>query len=73
MLVVPVGATVTFPNLDTVRHHIYSFSTAKKFEIKLYGREDARTALPNNPRAIRLSDGAAEPRGIKARSTAATT
>jgi len=34
--VVPVGSAVSFPNRDTVRHHVYSFSPAKKFEIKLY-------------------------------------
>lgn len=34
--VVPVGSAVSFPNRDTVRHHVYSFSPVKKFEIKLY-------------------------------------
>jgi plastocyanin len=34
--VVPVGTAVTFPNRDSVRHHVYSFSPIKKFEIKLY-------------------------------------
>ncbi len=34
--VVPLGTAVNFPNRDTVRHHIYSFSPVKKFEIKLY-------------------------------------
>ncbi len=34
--VVTVGSAVTFPNRDTVRHHVYSFSAVKKFEIKLY-------------------------------------
>ena len=34
--VVPVGTPVTFPNRDTVRHHVYSFSPAKTFELKLY-------------------------------------
>ena len=34
--VVPVGTKVQFPNQDTVRHHLYSFSPAKKFELKLY-------------------------------------
>lgn len=34
--VVTVGTAVTFPNLDTVRHHVYSFSPAKSFELKLY-------------------------------------
>ncbi len=34
--VVPVGTAVNFPNRDTVRHHVYSFSAVKKLEIKLY-------------------------------------
>ena len=36
VLVVPVGSEVRFPNHDTVRHHVYSFSPAKPFELKLY-------------------------------------
>lgn len=36
LLVVQSGTAVSFPNFDTVRHHIYSFSSAKPFEIKLY-------------------------------------
>ena len=43
VLIVPVGAQVAFPNKDKVRHHVYSFSKAKKFELKLYGREEARS------------------------------
>ena len=43
VLVVPEGATVVFPNRDTVRHQVYSFSPAKSFELKLYGREETRT------------------------------
>ena len=35
-LVVTRGTAVDFPNRDTVRHHVYSFSPAKKFELKLY-------------------------------------
>jgi plastocyanin len=34
--VVPVGSAVQFPNRDTVRHHVYSFSPAKTFDLKLY-------------------------------------
>lgn len=34
--VVTVGTAVSFPNRDTVRHHVYSFSPAKTFELKLY-------------------------------------
>ena len=36
VLIVPVGTAVSFPNRDTVRHHVYSFSPAKTFELKLY-------------------------------------
>ena len=36
VLVVPVGTSVQFPNRDTVRHHVYSFSPTKPFELKLY-------------------------------------
>jgi len=34
--VVTVGTPVAFPNHDTVRHHVYSFSPVKTFELKLY-------------------------------------
>ncbi len=43
VLVVPVGAEVNFPNRDKVRHHVYSFSAAKRFELKLYGHDETRT------------------------------
>ncbi len=36
LLVVQTGTAVNFPNFDTVRHHVYSFSPTKKFELKLY-------------------------------------
>ena len=34
--VVTVGTPVQFPNQDTVKHHVYSYSAAKTFQIKLY-------------------------------------
>ena len=36
MLVIEQGQTVVFPNSDNIRHHVYSFSQPKPFEIKLY-------------------------------------
>ncbi|NVM77617.1 plastocyanin [Duganella sp. SG902] len=39
--VVQVGATINFPNNDKVRHHIYSFSPAHKFDQKLYSGQAA--------------------------------
>lgn len=39
--VLPVGkgASVSFPNSDQIRHHVYSFSPTHPFEIKLYHGE----------------------------------
>ncbi|MEW6037996.1 MAG: methylamine utilization protein [Pseudomonadota bacterium] len=36
VLAVGVGTDVKFPNSDRIHHHVYSFSPAKRFEIKLY-------------------------------------
>ena len=33
---VQVGTSVIFPNTDNIRHEVYSFSPAKKFELPLY-------------------------------------
>jgi plastocyanin len=45
VLVIPVGSTVDFTNLDPFRHHVYSFSPAKKFELKLFGQGERRAVL----------------------------
>ena len=36
VLVVPVGARVSFPNSDVVAHQVYSFSPARRFSLGLY-------------------------------------
>ena len=41
--VVQTGTDITFPNFDSVRHHVYSFSPTKTFELKLY------SGVPANP------------------------
>jgi len=41
LLVVQTGAEVRFPNEDPVRHHVYSYSPTKTFELKLYLGEAA--------------------------------
>ena len=43
VLAVPEGATVSFPNLDTVRHHVYSLSPAHPFQLPLYGPGQTRS------------------------------
>lgn len=40
--VISQGSSVEFPNLDKTRHHVYSFSKAKTFELRLYvGKPEA--------------------------------
>ncbi|MBC8025552.1 MAG: methylamine utilization protein [Steroidobacteraceae bacterium] len=36
VLVVPVNSSVRFPNSDAVSHQVYSFSSARKFQLPLY-------------------------------------
>lgn len=36
VLVVQAGRFIAFPNADNLFHHVYSFSPAKQFELKLY-------------------------------------
>lgn len=36
LLIVHQGQYVDFPNSDNIRHHVYSFSKAKPFQLKLY-------------------------------------
>jgi len=52
MTVVPVGAEIAFPNLDTVRHHVYSFSAPHPFELKLYGKDESRAVKFDKPGVI---------------------
>lgn len=52
VLVVPVGSEVAFPNFDPVRHHVYSFSSAKTFELKLYGRDETRHVKFDKPGVV---------------------
>ena len=54
VLIVPVGADVDFPNLDQVRHHVYSFSPAKTFELKLYGHDETRVVHFDKPGVVQL-------------------
>ena len=47
--VVTLGSSVHFPNRDTVRHHVYSFSPAKTFELKLYTGTSANPVVFDRP------------------------
>lgn len=53
-LIIARGSTVAFPNLDQVRHSIYSFSKPARFEIELYGRDQTRTHTFNVTGSVKL-------------------
>jgi plastocyanin len=36
VIVLPVGSTISFPNSDAVSHQVYSFSSARRFQLPLY-------------------------------------
>lgn len=49
LLVVQTGTAVNFPNFDTVRHHVYSFSPIKVIDIKLYSGTPAEPIVFDKP------------------------
>jgi plastocyanin len=52
--VVQSGTTVTFPNRDPILHHVYSFSPAKSFEIKLYTGKSPAEIVFDKPGVVTL-------------------
>jgi plastocyanin len=54
VLAVPVGTAVTFPNRDNIRHHVYSFSSPKRFELPLYMGTPAAPVLFDKPGVVVL-------------------
>jgi plastocyanin len=54
VLPVQVGTVVEFPNRDPFRHHVYSFSPAKPFELKLYGGNQTETVTFDKPGVVAL-------------------
>jgi plastocyanin len=49
LLVVPVGATVSFPNMDPIFHNIFSLSKAKEFDLGSYDKGDSRSVTFTKP------------------------
>jgi plastocyanin len=52
--VILVGTAVTFPNHDAVRHQVYSFSPAKRFELPLYAGVPAKPVVFDKPGVVVL-------------------
>jgi plastocyanin len=54
VLPIAVGTQVRFPNRDQIRHHVYSFSRAKRFELPLYKGEDAPPVLFDQAGVVKI-------------------
>jgi len=52
--VIQTGTLVAFPNRDEIRHHIYSFSPPKVFDIKLYAGTPVSPTLFDKPGEVVL-------------------
>jgi plastocyanin len=49
LIVVPVGSTVSFPNLDPIFHNVFSLSKAKSFDLGNYPKDHTRTVTFPKP------------------------
>ena len=54
VLPITVGTQVRFPNRDQIRHHVYSFSRPKRFELPLYKGEDAPPVLFDKAGVVKI-------------------
>jgi plastocyanin len=52
--VIQTGTAVEFPNRDLIKHHIYSFSPPKIFEIKLYAGKPGQPVVFDKPGEVVL-------------------
>lgn len=54
VLAAPINSYVSFPNSDDIRHHVYSFSKAKPFELKLYAGQPKSPIIFENTGVVVL-------------------
>lgn len=54
VLAVRSGTSVKFPNSDNIRHHVYSFSPAKRFELRLYQGTPSEPVIFDKPGVVVL-------------------
>lgn len=52
--VIQTGTSVQFPNKDNIRHHVYSFSPAKTFDLKLYSGTPSKPVQFDQPGLVVL-------------------
>jgi plastocyanin len=61
ILPVQTGAAVSFPNTDSISHHVYSFSAAKRFELYLPKEEQRAATRGRDGGGQRARAGSQEP------------
>jgi plastocyanin len=54
VVVVPVGGTVAFPNLDPILHNAFSLSGKNRFDLHLYKRPESRSHTFEHPGLVRV-------------------
>lgn len=54
VMAIRTNTLMKFPNSDDIRHHVYSFSPAKKFELRLYHGMTAEPVLFDKPGTVVL-------------------
>jgi plastocyanin len=54
VLAVTTGTAVRFPNSDNIRHQVYSFSPAKRFDLPLYSGQPAAPVVFGTPGVVEL-------------------
>jgi plastocyanin len=54
VLAVRSGTSVQFPNSDNIRHHVYSFSPTKRFELRLYHGTPSEPVIFDTPGVVVL-------------------
>ncbi|HKQ63239.1 MAG TPA: hypothetical protein VJS92_18265 [Candidatus Polarisedimenticolaceae bacterium] len=54
VLAVPVGATVRFPNADSILHNVFSASGANRFDLGLYGQGAGRDVVLREAGVVRI-------------------
>jgi plastocyanin len=52
ILAIQKGSQVRFPNSDSIKHHVYSFSSTKTFELQLYKELESDPLLFSKPGVV---------------------
>jgi plastocyanin len=54
MVIVPLGSTVAFPNLDPVFHNIFSLSRSRSFDLGFYAQGKTRDVVFSRPGIVQV-------------------